>query len=163
MKQRNHILYLGMAACLWLLSCKPGARLQEAPLKWRVVAQGAYSGMAEAGQQMITDVESWRSYWAALHVQELELPSLPEINFSTEYLLCCAMGQQSGGGHEIGLAQLSAHEKGIETVWVFMHPGQGCMTTMALSQPYLVIAIPRNGNALPLVRHRITERFTRCN
>jgi len=163
MKQHNSFFYLGMAVCLMFMSCKPGARLQDAPLKWRIVAQGAYSGITEASQREITDSDSWRTYWASLHAQELTLPDLPEIDFSTEYLLCCAMGQQSGGGHEIGLAQLLTSGNGIEANWVFSHPGPGCITTMALSQPFLVVAVSRHGATLPLIRHNITERSTRCN
>lgn len=66
----------------------------------------------------------------------------PTINFSREYVIAVFAGQKSSGGHGVEVASV-VDTSTARTVSVrIVKPGDGCIVTQALTNPYQIIVVP---------------------
>src|SRR5262249_27566105 len=59
------------------------------------------SGLKEKLQLVIRDQDAWRDIWKVINETKLQLPSLPEIDFSREMIVVVGLGQRTSGGYSI--------------------------------------------------------------
>lgn len=85
---------------------------------------------------------------------------LPMVDVSKEYVVGVFAGQKPTGGHSVSVASIVDNEN-VRTVFVTLtKPGEGCMVTEALTNPYQIIAVPFSDASLT---HKDTEVVTACN
>lgn len=144
-------LFISLFASLLLFSaCKSrGLKAQASPaaqdndLPFEVVSEGAYSASAQESQQLITNQEAWEAAWATMHAQQQPQPERPAIDFSQDWLILCYMGAQPSGGYQVKVDAIERTSAGLDVQLHYQEPGQGCFTTMALTQPYVLVKIPK--------------------
>ncbi|HUF34738.1 MAG TPA: protease complex subunit PrcB family protein [Gemmatimonadales bacterium] len=88
-------------------------------------------------RQVIRDAGTLAEVWTGL-----EAGQPPIVDFTREVVILAAAGERPTGGHEISVRR-AAIENGRLVVEVLeTSPGPNCMTTMALTQPAVLLALP---------------------
>lgn len=136
--------YLPFLAALSLITiaCSSHVPRKADSLPFEVVEEGAYGTFQEAGYKLITDQDAFSSLWQELHAHTLPVPPLPEIDLSDQAVVCVYMGTQNSGGFSIRITSVSVHQNIAYISVVTTSPGEGCMTTSALTSPYVMATIP---------------------
>jgi len=91
------------------------------------------------------------------YVKELSVytsVSPENISFSTGKVLLVDMGQRNTGGYSIKVTSVDISENYVVAQVNLMQPGQNCLVTDALTNPYQFVFIPTQKEIL------ITERIT---
>ena len=93
------------------------------------------SGIEDSTRQVVRTAAEWASVWERMHAPMGDVPAPPAVDFERSLVVVAGMGTRRSGG--FGIAVDSAVRRGGALV---VHvtstaPGQGCMTTGALTQP----------------------------
>ena len=101
------------------------------------------SGIKEKLQLVIRDQSAWRDIWKVINETKLQLPSLPEIDFSREMIVVVGLGQRTSGGYSILVDR--AYEVGdqLQIEVVSRSPGRTCLVPAVMTQPVDVVRLPR--------------------
>jgi hypothetical protein len=99
--------------------------------------------MKEMDNKLITHVNEWRAIWKKISADQTPQPALPQVNFDEKTLVACFMGEQRSGGFRIEIQSLSCEGKNFDAKLIHHEPGRNCLLTMALTQPFLVVAIDK--------------------
>ncbi|MEM6261048.1 MAG: protease complex subunit PrcB family protein [Bacteroidota bacterium] len=141
----KQLFWLALVGMLWFLAgCKHQQTTDGAgEIKFTVIDQGQYSGMEEPEDRFISDGASWEAVWSVLQKGVMPRPTLPEVNFETHTLIACGMGTKTSGGYNIQVDKVEKKEAVITVSVVNSEPGENCLRTSALTQPYVVIKLKK--------------------
>jgi hypothetical protein len=107
------------------------------------LSKGAHSGVTQRQAVLVTDEQAWQTLWKQHASRVVEPPPAPAIDFSQVSVLAVYMGEQRTGGHSVEVTSVQK-ENNVLTVTVReTRPGPGTITTMALTQPYHLVTIPK--------------------
>lgn len=108
--------------------------------------KGAYSAMEEAGQQVIDNEEAYVAIWEEVHAHSIPAPRPPAVDFEEHVLVCSFMGMKPTGGYSTSVLAVGLdRQKQAQIVIQESMPGPGCLTTSALTSPYVFALIPKKG------------------
>ena len=163
--------YCGVLIMLGITACSaapdhapPGTPPRDAaastgPQPIRQLLQEHSSGVNDSTRRVINDSATLAQVWATVFAGRSEAPPVPAVNFANEMVIVASMGTRSSGGYTISVD--SARVAGSE-LQVFVRsqaPGPLCGTTGALTQPVVIVAVPRV-SAMP--RYVETVARTEC-
>ena len=165
--RRELLLILGLAtgACSSAPDHAPpateprDAAASTGPQPIRQLLQEHSSGVNDSTRRVINDSATLAQIWATVFARRSEAPPVPAVNFANEMVIVASMGTRSSGGYTISVD--SARVAGTE-LQVFVRsqaPGPLCGTTGALTQPVVIVAVPRV-SAVP--RYVETVARTEC-
>lgn len=111
---------------------------------FEVIAQGSQADLVqEAKTVVVTQEEQWVALWKEIHGATLPRPEVPSIDFGQKRLLAVFLGQRPTGGHGVSIEQVTTSSSGgLEVLYEVEAPDEGSMVTMALTAPYVVVAVP---------------------
>ena len=69
----------------------------------------------------------------------------PQVDFSRDLVIAVASGERIDGGHDIVVQRVQRTGGELRIEVLETRPGQGCMTTAALTQPVDVVMVPSAG------------------
>ena len=122
-----------------------------------LIAEGIRSAIEAPRQTFIKDKAAFAALWAEHSAHENPAPTMPRVNFAADTLVAVFAGNQPTGGHAIALAGLDKTHGGWELRLSLISPGPDCMTTQAMTQPWMMIRVP--GHDQPVnIRLTPTER-----
>lgn len=124
-------LPLLVAGCL-------GPPIPEDELPLTVIAQGQMSMQREMRLEWVTEPDAFESLW-----QKTQTGPRPSIDFEHEGVIAVFMGQQPTGGHSIRVDRVMHGDDELMVEVVLQSPGEGCITTQALTQPYQMVSVPQ--------------------
>lgn len=107
-----------------------------------LIAEGTRSAIEAPLQTIIKDKAAFAALWAEHSAHENPAPTMPRVNFAADTLVAVFAGNQPTGGHAIALAGLDKTHGGWELRLSLISPGPDCMTTQAMTQPWMMIRIP---------------------
>lgn len=135
---------------------------------YETIDEGSYSqGPGEADARAITDQETWASFWQEHEgrkgggLEETDATP-PEVDFATEFVVFAYAGQKSTGGHAVEVRNVTLLADVYIVKVIELAPGEGCMTTQALTYPYQVVKVERgqdDGDSLDVTFDRETETY----
>ncbi|MCE9558179.1 MAG: protease complex subunit PrcB family protein [Armatimonadetes bacterium] len=95
---------------------------------------------------VIQDRTTLRAYWDRLFftMRASDVPDLPQIDFRDDFLVAIHLGTKSQGNYGLGVYSIKVHNP-QETViqWYEDTPPAGAMSTMQITQPFVLIRVPR--------------------
>jgi hypothetical protein len=91
----------------------------------------------------VKDQATWMALWREAFSDRWPSPDLPEIDFEKDQVLACFVGTCPNGGHQLILNQVSRSADTLRVHLTHVSPGPTCVTTDALTQPYVMVQIPR--------------------
>ena len=126
----------------------------QGPVEVKVIQKGQDSGTVTARKNFRIKSEAERqALWRMIY--GTGGPVTGPIDFEREELLAVFDGTHSTGGYDVTVA---AVEDGASTRTVTLlrtEPGDSCVTTDAITSPYVLVVLPKS--ALPLERVETTE------
>lgn len=132
-------------------AARPSAtRLTSQPAAMRPISASARlftsqtSSIAEAEVRVLRDEAAWSATWRALQPEPAEGP-VPAVDFARDMVVVVAGGERTSGGHAVRVDGVSdaAGGRGLVLHVTRTAPGEGCMTTMAITAPVDVVRVPR--------------------
>jgi hypothetical protein len=117
------------------------------------------SGHLDPARRVITDAQAFQAVWDQAHARRGHKPPLPEVDFGREAVVLASLGTRSTGGYTIDIDSVRARNDAVDVFVRTTSPGPTCGATAALTQPVVMVAIPRT--PLP-VRFEEDARLTNC-
>ena len=124
----------------------PGGEAGDLPLQQ--IDQGRYSGLETRSAWTITTPEVWATLWGRIQAGREPQPAPPVIDFGATTVVAVALGERSSGGHGIEIGRVVDRGSVVAVLARETTPGRDCATTAALSQPYHIVAFPRQDKPL---------------
>jgi hypothetical protein len=113
-------------------------------LRMKVLGRGAFSGIQEAKQLVITNQIQWAEIWQKHSVQNKEPKKpAPEVDFSKQSVLFVALGQKRTGGYSVGITDVQKKDGKTEVIVQTTSPKPGGFQIQALTAPFVAVAVPR--------------------
>lgn len=112
------------------------------------ISKGLYSGVEEKRQIVVNDPESYRRLWEEVFSIYHPMADLPEIDFEINTLIAVFMGTTSTGGYSVEITKISESSKEITVSLNHSFPARDDFVTMALSQPYHLVIIPKTNKTI---------------
>jgi hypothetical protein len=107
------------------------------------ISKGLYSGVEEKRQMVVNDSESFRKLWEEVFSIYHPMADLPVIDFEKNTLIAVFMGTTSTGGYSVEVIHITESSKEIFVKLKYSSPAPDDFVTMALSQPYHMVIIPK--------------------
>jgi len=104
---------------------------------FRSFDKGYNSGIEDAQNTVLRTLPEWQDF-SARHGSH-DPPA--EIDFSADMLICVHAGTKNSGGHGVEVKDVAETEEALTVRYETTAPGGG-MVTMALTQPYHIVAVP---------------------
>ena len=124
---------------------------------WRVISSGTSSNIEEATQTVIRTPEAWTDWWNQ-HITTIEVvdgkettPPPPPVDFDAETLLVATMGTRSSGGYAIEFTGINHKGATLIATLRTTAPDPDGFVTMALTQPFAIIAVPRHNGPVTFI------------
>jgi hypothetical protein len=92
---------------------------------------------------LITDSAAWETQWQRTAGTRVPTPAAPAVDFSTSSVVAVYMGQQRSGGYSVEVTGAELTNGTLKVTVRQTSPGPGSMVTMALTQPYHLVRIPK--------------------
>lgn len=112
-------------------------------LKIKKEWKGYQSGYTEPAKLVIQNEDEWKKVWPQVSSPQLPKPALPEVNLETEIVIAVFMGERQTGGYGIEIRRVVKHKEEIVVHVEEQHPQPDSLVTMALTQPYHIVVIPK--------------------
>lgn len=128
---------------------------------WYIVAQGEGLDIAvtDPSFDQTSDVGNMKSIWNKMYPSAVQ-PPLPEVNFDTHEVVVFFMGQQGSGGYYFEMVSAADAVNGVNVTVKKISPGPECITTQALTSPFLMVAIEKQSGRYS---NTIIEETAVCN
>lgn len=126
-----------------LLAGLPARAAESLPI--RTLAKGAFSGIREARQQLITDAAAWEKTWKQHATNPGAADKAPAVDFSREMVVVTTMGTRPTGGYTIEITNAEVKGRKLRLSVRQTSPPRGAMTIQAFTAPFHFIAVPRHG------------------
>ncbi|MFB6098615.1 MAG: protease complex subunit PrcB family protein [Salinibacter sp.] len=107
------------------------------------IDRGSYGDIVEGTQTVLRDEEAYAAFWERLHADRSSVPERPEINFENKVVVGLVLGERPSGGYSIKINDIRSSENSqkIQVQYTEVVPGDGCAVTMALTSPYVLLAV----------------------
>jgi len=116
-------------------------------IAFTTIQQGSYCGVRTAKPLLITNKRDWAVFWDNFCTL-VPTPDAPTIDFRKQVVLAVFMGQQTSGGYKIQVSSVEKLEGKIIAKVKKTRPSG--ISTMAMTQPYHIVSIPRK-RGLPIM------------
>ena len=109
---------------------------------WKLLAKGAFSGIVEARQEVITNRAGLDELLKKFANQQA-VANLPVIDFGKQAVVFVSMGRQNTGGYGVDISGVDV--KGDETLISVQRkrPKPGSMSVQTLTTPFVLGLIPK--------------------
>ena len=108
-------------------------------VSFRRISQGHYSGFKASAEHVFTGADEFTALWQA-HISE-SMPAMPApaVDFATSMVIAVFRGEKSSGGFGVQITRIE--ELDAIVVHYELSDPRG-VVTMALTQPFDIVAIP---------------------
>lgn len=122
----------------------PGTAAQQ--VAWEVLAQGQQAvGFDKPQYVLVNSRDQLTNLWYKAYGSQLNVPTVPNIDFSRETVLAVFDGQKPTGGYGLKVRSVSVENGELYVDLVKQQPQQGQISTQALTSPWLLIHVLRGG------------------
>lgn len=119
------------------------------------IESGMHSNHPQEGNihKELTSIAEFETEWENIFISQDPTPQLPGINFEENHIVVLMMESKPTGGYFINDVQLTENVDARIITYTEFEPGEGCMTTQAISRPFQVIAIPKSEKPIEFQSH----------
>jgi len=125
----------------------------------RVAFSEVYGGVTAQSQLVLHDAGSFAALWNRAYGIREPLPLVPAVDFDREFALAAFLGQRPSGGFKRAIESVQWVEDRLVVYVNQAVPDPGSATTLALTQPFQIVILPRQvpGSAARITRHTPVE------
>ncbi|MFZ5815158.1 MAG: protease complex subunit PrcB family protein [Bacillota bacterium] len=128
---------------LLLLLALAGCGRTAAALEFQTLARGYHSGITAREAVLITDRAAWESHWRRHAAIFMPPPPPPPVDFAEGAVVSVHLGERRSGGYGVAITGVRLEGGRLVVTAVESRPEPGAVVTMALTQPYQMVRIPR--------------------
>jgi hypothetical protein len=111
-------------------------------VRYRTLASGTSSTFTQAGYRIAGDSAVFENYWQQFLRQN---SSVPTVDFTKDRVVIFFLGQRSSGGYTASVRGIFASGGATAEVSLSENtPMDGAMNTMAMTQPWVAVAVDRS-------------------
>jgi hypothetical protein len=126
------LLILSLA---WLAGL--GSASEEQDLEFQVIGSGDISGHREENYLVIRTKADWEELWVRHVILVSPCPPAPEVDFSSDMMICAFMGQRRTGGYSISIERICTVEEEVHVEVVKCSPPLGVPVIQVVTFPYV--------------------------
>ncbi|MEN8149917.1 MAG: protease complex subunit PrcB family protein [Planctomycetota bacterium] len=83
--------------------------------------------------------------------------SPPPVDFTMEMVVLIDLGSRSTGGYTVGVSRAVENGTGLLVYWQETRPGANCAVTMAITNPFVFVAVSRRDGAVSFTGSTVTK------
>ncbi|MDO8508968.1 MAG: protease complex subunit PrcB family protein [Nanoarchaeota archaeon] len=114
-------------------------------LSFKVLLEGTQNSLSQKQTRIAKSTTDWTKLWGEMFPEQI-LPSSP--NFQEETIIALFLGEKPTGGYSIKVEKMINHLFYIEAIVKESTPGENCLLTQALTQPYTLVSIPKTNKQI---------------
>gem|GEM_PF-1287899 len=107
-----------------------------------LIAAGSRSAIESPRNRIVKDKADFAMLWLEHTAHEAPTPVPPDVDFSESTVAAVFAGNQPTGGYSMTLTGLDKTPGGWEVRLSLVTPGQDCMTTQVITQPWAMVRVP---------------------
>lgn len=115
------------------------------------------SGYRLGNETAIRDQAGWTAAWSTIHGGTPGEPA-PSVDFTRDMVLLIALGERNSGGYTVRVDGVTPAGRGAVVRYTITEPGEGCMTTQALTAPVVAVRAPRVAGEVRFEPRTVRER-----
>ena len=113
----------------------------ESDISFLDIDYGFHCDVDERLNYTISDNQSWQDLWNDIYGKSYSVPTLPEVNFTTDLIFAVFQGERPTSGFVTNITQIDLTEDGYLVYVDELHPGPSCGAFQVLTQPYHIVKI----------------------
>jgi hypothetical protein len=113
---------------------------------------GQYSAIEEKQFVVLNEPEEYAEFWNKVYSIYHPIPEIPEIDFQNYTLVGVFIGTLSTGGYSVEIIEIIETRGEVFVHYKINQPGANDYVTMALSQPYQMVLIPKTNKYIKPVK-----------
>jgi hypothetical protein len=122
---------------------------------FRQIGSGAISELTTQQVLAVPDEATWAKVRERLVFASNDQPQ--PVDFAAERVVVVALGQRPTGGYSVRVESVAERGGVLEISAVEEAPGPSCLTTQALTQPFVVIAVARGNQGVSAAWSKTTR------
>lgn len=143
-------LYVQQA--LGTIQSATGAASQQVP--WEVLASGEHAvGYDKPAYVLVTSKDQLTNLWYQAYGTQLQVPSVPQLDFSRETVVAIFDGQKPTGGYGVDIHGVSVENGELYVDVVPRTPAAGAVVSQGLTSPWVIIHVLRGGFDVAWIRN----------
>jgi hypothetical protein len=95
--------------------------------------------------EIILDEGKFRNLHRRVHQNKIPQPDLPSVDFSSNFVVFLTYGEQPSSGYFIQVRAVLRRDSTVIIRTILKEPPQDSYQAQAVTQPYVFIALPRDG------------------
>lgn len=119
-----------------------------ASVSFTSIAQGDMSDQQTARQAIVRTAEDWKALWSDHSPNQV----LPEIDFASQMVVGVFLGTKPTDGWEVEVVGVQGDEDALVVQYAVRQPRRGQMVAQILTQPFHLVAVPRQGDPVRFVQ-----------
>lgn len=121
------------------------------------IKSGHYSNYPGEGQveRVITSKSIFEAEWEKVYTSTSPLPEVPTIDFENRTIILIMLDQKPSGGYAIDELNISYNQSEIVVGYSEVEPGPNCVTTDAITRPFVFISIPKLDGEINIIKENI--------
>lgn len=108
------------------------------------VYASAHSGVESPLREVVRTADEWTAVWGSIAADRTPAPPAPEVDFERSMLVAVGLGVRPSGGYAVRVAGIEAGSGTLRVTVLELAPGAGCIATMALTAPVVVVRLDRD-------------------
>ncbi len=118
--------------------------------RFKTISRGQYSHYGQSDHQQVIEInnaEDWQAFWKR-HVQGvLPSPPLPEVDFTTRFVLVAMDEVRGSGGYGIEIKEIkldpTMSDRPFEIILQLTQPGSAAGTIAVMTRPYHIVEVEK--------------------
>lgn len=127
-------------------------------IPFKTVCTEAYGSWDEVGFSLVENADDWKNVWERLYQNLSPMPPLPKVDFGERQVLVYRMGSKPNGGHAVSVEAIRKQDDALQVDVIEQSPGAGCMTTMAIVSPFVVVSFPKTNRSEILINRKTVAK-----
>jgi hypothetical protein len=144
---RMRIVMMGLL--LVVAACRGVVGAPDQELEFEELASGAHARTPAAFNEYIVEPRRFAEVWA--HAGGAR----PAVDFTRHAVVAAFIGQRNTGGHSVEVVRVVRRGDSLEVHLRLREPGEGCMTTQALTRPFQLVRVPAGAAKAEFVVERV--------
>ncbi len=142
--KRGFARLFGSCTLFVMLSCiGHGEGPVTTSLEFKIIEQGFRSGIHDQRAVAIRDEAAWNTLWTEHKRGPFPTTTPPQVDFSREMVVAVLLGERRTGGYSVNIINIAAVPEGLRVDYEEIRPGRGCLVTMAITYPFVIVRLPR--------------------
>lgn len=154
---KTRTMAVAMACLLTACTASIGGRARHAPVPFDVVLAGRHSGVYSHYFTVIRNSRTFATIWKRATARQYPAPAPPRIDFSRYTVIAVFLGETRTGGYHIKITDVARNRAGLTVTVRERHPGAGCNTTQALTEPFEIVKTPVTAEPVRFIKSAVSQ------